>query len=143
MSAFLFLIPLGAVVLSTSMSLVEDNDGFVVSTKMADENLLKEALKNYASAIDNKSSLVDQLEKGIISFRKNEELGNYEAVFSESISNDDAINFISDLTNEYNLLVQNNVYTNIVNNLDNNNLSLESEEVLEDNSIVLTLNVND
>ena len=40
-------------------------------------------------------------------------------------------------------LLQNNVYNNIVSNLDKNNLTLESEEVLEDKSIVLTLNVND
>lgn len=143
MSAFLFLIPLGAVVLGASMSLVEANDGFVIATKIADENLLKESLKTYASIIEDNKSLSEHLEKGLISFRKNEELGNYEAVFSKGISNDEAMNFISDLTDEYNLLLQNNVYNNIVSNLDKNNLTLESEEVLEDKSIVLTLNVND
>ena len=70
MSAFLFLIPLGAVVLGASMSLVEANDGFVIATKMADENLLKESLKTYASIIEDNKSLSEHLEKGLISFRK-------------------------------------------------------------------------
>lgn len=50
---------------------------------------------------------------------------------------------ISSLNDEYSSLIQEIVYKTVIDNLGENNLSLESEEVLDDDSIVLTLNVNE
>ncbi len=144
MSAFLFLIPLGLAVVSTGMAFIDEENYYSIPTKMVEENLLKQVLKGYSSAVlENKESLAQHLEDGVIYFRKNEKIGNFEAVFSKEIPQEEAINLISSLNDEYSSLIQEIVYKTVIDNLGENNLSLESEEVLDDDSIVLTLNVNE
>lgn len=58
MSAFLFLIPLGLAVVSTGMDFIDEENYYSISTKMVEENLLKQVLKGYSSAVlENKESL--------------------------------------------------------------------------------------
>lgn len=47
----------------------------------------------------------------------------------------------NDLQNEYVLNVQEETYLNIIDRLKENNMEIEDEEVLEDNTIVLTINL--
>ena len=48
---------------------------------------------------------------------------------------------LNDLNSEYALNVQEDAYLNIVEKLKENNMQIEEEEVLEDNTIVLTVNL--
>ncbi len=48
---------------------------------------------------------------------------------------------INDLNSEYTLNVQEDTYLNIVKNLKENNMEIENEEVFDDNTIVLTINL--
>lgn len=48
---------------------------------------------------------------------------------------------LNDLNSEYALNVQEDAYLNIIEKLKNNNMQIEEEEVLEDNTIVLTVNL--
>lgn len=48
---------------------------------------------------------------------------------------------LKDINSEYTLNVQEESYLNIVNKLQENNMEIESEEILEDNTIVLTVNI--
>mgnify|MGYP003421077788 CR=1 FL=1 len=45
------------------------------------------------------------------------------------------------MANTYTLNVQEEAYMNIINKLQENNMELETEEVLDDNTIVLTVNL--
>ena len=48
---------------------------------------------------------------------------------------------VADISSEYTLNVQEQSYLSIVENLKQNNMEIEEEEVLEDNTIVLTINL--
>ena len=47
----------------------------------------------------------------------------------------------NDLNSEYALNVQEDTYLSMIENLKNNNMDVESEEVMDDNTIVLTVNL--
>ena len=49
---------------------------------------------------------------------------------------------VNDLNSEYALNVQEETYLNIVEKLKENNMQIEEEEVLDDNTIVLTVNLD-
>lgn len=53
-----------------------------------------------------------------------------------------AENKLKDLNSEYAMNVQEQTYNSIIEKLQDNNMHLEDEEVLEDNTIVLTVNID-
>ena len=53
----------------------------------------------------------------------------------------DNLNVVNELKDEYELNVQEQSYMTIKKNLEKQNLSIESEEVLDDNSIIITVNL--
>ncbi len=58
------------------------------------------------------------------------------------LESDNAKEKFEDLTSEYTLNVQEESYLSIVNKLKENNMEIEDEEVMEDNTIVLTVNLD-
>ena len=56
-------------------------------------------------------------------------------------SNDDGAEKMNDLTSEYAINVQEQSYNHIIEKLSENNMQIESEEISEDNTIVLTVNL--
>ena len=79
--------------------------------------------------------------------------GSYELKFERNVENkpyyltikcldtDDAENKFAELGNEYSINVQEESYNNIVAKLKENNMQIENEEVCDDNTIVLTVNL--
>lgn len=57
------------------------------------------------------------------------------------LENDNSEEKVSDLNSEYALNVQEDAYLQIINKLKENNMEIENEEVQEDNTIVLTINL--
>ena len=55
---------------------------------------------------------------------------------------DNAEEKLGDLSSEYALNVQEEAYLNIVDKLKENNMQIEDEEVMDDNTIVLTVNLD-
>ena len=49
---------------------------------------------------------------------------------------------VGDLSNEYAMNVQEDAYLHIIDKLKENNMQVEEEEVMEDNTIVLTINID-
>ena len=49
---------------------------------------------------------------------------------------------VGDLSNEYAMNVQEDAYLHIIEKLKENNMQIEEEEVMEDNTIVLTVNID-
>ena len=52
------------------------------------------------------------------------------------------LDIVKDLGEEYQMNVQEQSYNNIKKKLENQNLEIDSEEVLEDNSIMITVNLD-
>ena len=57
------------------------------------------------------------------------------------LENDNAEEKAGDLNNEYALNVQEDAYLHIIDKLKENNMQIEDEEVMDDNTIVLTINI--
>ena len=82
------------------------------------------------------------------------EVDNYKLIFDKpdadkpytvkisSLEHDDAEEKLGDLNNEYAMNVQEDAYLHIIDKLKENNMQIEEEEVLDDNTIVLTINID-
>ena len=57
------------------------------------------------------------------------------------LENTDAEEKVSDLSGEYAMNVQEDAYLHIIDKLKENNMQIEEEEVMDDNTIVLTVNI--
>jgi uncharacterized linocin/CFP29 family protein len=116
----------------------ESSGYFTLGTRIKDTKLLEETLKIYGCKnVLIGDDLETELDNVRIMFEKDEN-EVFNAVFLGDISLEKAKEFISDINGEYTKLVQEKVYQNLLKNASGHNLQLESEEVKEDNSIVLT-----
>ena len=81
------------------------------------------------------------------------EVDNYKLTFEKSaedkpynlritcLENNNAEEKVGDLSGEYALNVQEDAYLHIIDKLKENNMQIEEEEVMDDNTIVLTVNI--
>lgn len=147
MSVSLVLIPVAIAVAGAISTRKERSqevpDSFRLGTRMKDEGLLRTALENYGCRSVAMGQTIDSTINGArILFERNER-GVFEAVFVGDIPSDHAQTFLADLDEEYTRMVQQQVYQNLLSRARERGLILESEEVQEDNSIVLTLQVQE
>ena len=82
------------------------------------------------------------------------DVDNYKLVFEKAtedkpynvkihcLEHDNAEEKVSDLNNEYAMNVQEDAYLHILDKLKENNMQIEQEEVMDDNTIVLTVNID-
>lgn len=75
-----------------------------------------------------------------LQFERNQETEPYR-VSINCLEKDSAEEKLDDLNTEYSMNVQEESYLSIIEKLKENNMEIESEEVLDDNSIVLTVNL--
>ena len=146
MSVSLVLIPVviaGAGILFTRIEALENNV-LLYKTKMRNARILQESVINldYTYKTLNKNQIEVQHQDGHIIFEKNED-NTLQATFSKEISQEQAEACIAEIYDEYTTLVQQQTYEKLVENIKNYNLNLESEEITEDNSIILTLTVQE
>ncbi len=108
-------------------------------TMFTDENLLIKTISEHGlqniSSVDGK--ITGTLEGLSFEFEKGKD-GIYEMHITHKQSDD--LSIINELKDEYEMNVQEQSYMNIKKNLEKQNLTIESEEVLEDNSIMITVN---
>ena len=148
-----------------------DNHHFVASDNMdnilapcgekyiiSEKQFLEKKLK---TPFNDKNVLIKTLsEHGIKNLRENEfgqirgSSGSYELMFERDdekaqyfliIKYLDDFNVDSEVTsinNEYAINVQEQSYNQIIENLKNNNMEIEDEEIQDDNTIVITVNVD-
>lgn len=144
MSITLVLVPVAIAVagaIATRERSQDNPNSFHLRTKIKDEHLLKTALENYGCRTIVTSETIDSAIDGTrILFERNEQ-NVFEVVFIGEISKDHAQAFLDQLHDEYTHLVQQQVYENLISRARQRGLVIESEEVQEDNSIVVTLEV--
>ncbi|MCM3694291.1 hypothetical protein [Neobacillus niacini] len=123
-------------------TVLEKEPAHVFPTNFRDGNILTRTLKEFGvNTIQGNNGDISCTVQGThLTFRQ-----NGESPFSVEIKNapslQDIYMYISDVDDEYKRCVQALVYEKLKQRAAEKNLSVESEEVLEDNSIVITLNI--
>jgi len=142
----LVLIPVGIAVAHSVGSLIEkhkqDSNTYKIQTVMKRQHLLQNALNQYGCDINEINHQNYQTAVGDIKiyFQQNDS-GVFEAVFDESVGKEDALEFIDNLHSEYRYLIQQETYKKLLKQASKKGLELESEEIQQDRSILLTFNV--
>ena len=116
--------------------------------------------KTFETPFMDKSILLKTLEEhGVTNITEWEngitgDVGNYKLIFEKTAEDkpytvkisctekDNAEEKVGDLNNEYAMNVQEDAYLHIIDKLNENNMQIEQEEVMEDNTIVLTVNID-
>ena len=76
-----------------------------------------------------------------MSYIKDNNSDAYNLIIERVTDKSECEGLISDLNDEYGLNIQEITYKKILDRIGNENLRLEKEEILEDNSILLTIEV--
>ena len=110
-------------------------------TAFKDEELLIKTLSEHGveNIQTNKDKIYCKLDALKFEFEKNDE-GVYVMTINHNDEQD--LDVVKDLGEEYQMNVQEQSYNNIKKKLENQNLEIDSEEVLEDNSIMITVNLD-
>lgn len=147
MSIELILIPIGIAVVQSVGERIENNKGkdqtYKIKTVMKKEHLLKQVIEQYGCEINelNQRAYLASVGEVKIHFQQDEN-GIFEAVFDNSVESEAALEFIDNLTSEYKYAIQQETYRNLIQKAAQKGLSLESEQIQDDRSILLTFNVN-
>lgn len=88
-----------------------------------------------------KGKITGQVDSYTLSFEKPAEDKPYFLTVT-CLDTDNAEEKLNDLSSEYALNVQEDAYLSIIEKLKDNNMEVEDEEVLDDNTIVLTVNID-
>jgi len=111
-------------------------------TPFVEKNLLIKTLEEHGvkNIIESDTHISGQVDSYNLNFSRN----NTNEPFNLRIScseKDNAEEKLSDIGNEYTMNVQEDAYLHIIEKLKENNMQIEEEEVMDDNTIVLTVNV--
>lgn len=147
MSLSLTLIPL-AIGTASAISFalqekIEEGTFYRIDTNMKDENLLKEALENYGCDVSlNEEKFHSSLGELQLAFQQQEN-GTFSAYFQEDVAVKDAEEFLFGIQSEYTRLVQKGTYEKLLARAKAEGLKLEAENRQEDDTIVLTFQVEE
>ena len=111
-------------------------------TPFVDKNILLKTLEEhgFSNIQETEGKITAEYQNYSVQFEKESEEKPYNLLIRYAIE-DDVYGKMRDLNEEYSMNVQEESYISIIEKLKNNNMELESEEVLDDNTIVLTVNL--
>ncbi len=115
-------------------------------TAFMDKDLLIKTLDEHGVAnikegeVWEKGKITGQVDNYTLTFERESENQPYYLKIT-CLDSDNPEEKLNDLSSEYALNTQEETYLNILDKLKDNNMELESEEVLDDNTIVLTVNL--
>lgn len=117
---------------------------FKYPTNFNDEDLLMKTLMDYGAnpVKDVNGDIIMNLAGNEFKFHKIRE-EPYQVEVKSTGNSKQIYNHLSLIDGDYKGNVQAYTYENLKKNLEDRNLNIESEEVLEDNSIVITVNIQD
>lgn len=147
MSIELLLIPIGIAVAQSVGDRIEKSKGkdqtYKIKTVMKREHLLKRAIEQYGCEINELSEQGYLTKVGEIKiYFQYDENGVFEAVFDNTVETEAALEFIENINTEYKYAIQQETYRNLLQHAEEKGLILETEEIQEDRSILLTFNIN-
>ena len=89
----------------------------------------------------SKNDLINFQNKGDILLEKTED-DTINFIFVGDYDQNEAERYVNNISDEYALVIQEQTYLKVLERIEKENLSLESEIIDNEDSIVLTLNVN-
>ena len=112
-------------------------------TPFMDKSILMKTLEEHGvkNIFEWETGLSGEVDNYKLSFEKTAEDKPYNLRIS-CLENANAEEKAGDLSGEYALNVQEDAYLHIIDKLKENNMQIEEEEVMEDNTIVLTVNID-
>lgn len=146
MSISLALIPFAiaaitAISTGSSKTIGEERE-IKIKTGIMDKNMLLSSLDNYGYMYQVvEDDIITHIGNAKVTFCKNEQNGYDAVVVGSNLSAEKSEIDIQDIYDEYQKVVQEDVYKNLLCNAESKGMKLENEEVLEDNSILLTFNI--
>lgn len=146
MSIELVLIPVGIAVAQSVGSMIEKHKQgghtYKIQTVMKRQHLLQKAIEQYGCEIQEINQQNYQTEIGDIKiYFQQSDNDIFEAVFDESVEKEAALEFLENLHTEYKYLIQQETYMKLLQQASEKGLELESEEIQQDKSILLTFNI--
>ena len=111
-------------------------------TPFMDRDILMKTLEEHGvkNIFEWESGISGDVENYKLTFEKPAEDKPYNLKIT-CLERDSAEEKAGDLNNEYAMNVQEDAYLHIIDKLKENNMQIEEEEVMEDNTIVLTVNI--
>lgn len=111
-------------------------------TVFMDKTLLLKTLEEHgvANIVEDGNNISGEIENFVLAFSKSSDSSPY-SLHILCKETDNAQEKVDDLNSEYTLNVQEETYLNLISKLKDSNMQVESEEVLDDNTIVLTVNL--
>ncbi len=112
-------------------------------TPFMDKSILMKTLEEHGvkNIFEWETGLSGEVDNYKLTFEKTAEDKPYNLRIS-CLENANAEEKAGDLSGEYALNVQEDAYLHIIDKLKENNMQIEEEEVMEDNTIVLTVNID-
>ncbi len=115
-----------------------------VRTRMRDDEILIEALRELGCEAGPVPDGGVRATRGSFEFSfRRDESGVLEGHFGTDVTSEEAEAFVADLDDEYTRLVQTHVYQRVLDRAQQHGMTVSSETVEDDNSIVLTLEVEE
>lgn len=113
-------------------------------TPFIDKEILMKTLEEHGlnSIKDLENEISGKIDNYTLTFKKQAEDKPYILIV-KSLSEKSNVEKLNDISSEYAMNLQEESYLSIVKNLKANNMEIEEEEVMEDNTIVLTVNLGD
>ena len=114
-----------------------------LQTKYNDITLLRKTLTEHGFKViqEDENTLICIAAKGKLKFSRTAEGEPFKATISDLDDIDGLFCDLELLESEYYENVQSFTYDKLISQLGNNNMTLQSEQILEDNSILLTIDV--
>lgn len=114
-----------------------------IETRFANNVLLRETLTQHGVKITvhNENYIEAAFQTGKIIYHRNSENQNYKMKIVDVLNVDDLVCNLELLEKEYDSNVQSYTYNRVINNIPDN-MAIESEEVMEDDSILITIAVD-
>lgn len=138
---------------------IEKNSGRKIFITSINENTERDKIKSYPTNFKDESLLMKTLDDYGVNYSKQNNgtincsidnqyfklLPNKDSVYMIEIENEEYLKNIStnlnNLDEDYRRNVQNNTYENLKSKVEEKGYKIESEEIMEDNSILITINV--
>lgn len=148
MSVSLALIPVGLAIASAvaarKEARVAGKPTMAVQTRMRNDEILMEALRDLSCEAAPVAGGGVRATRGAFEFTfRRDENGVLEANFGVDVTPEEAEAFVTDLDDEYTRLIQARVYQRVLERAQQHGMAIDSESVEDDNSIVLTLRVEE
>ena len=114
---------------------------FKVPSNLKDEEIINSILDDNYLGYSSKNDLINFQNKGDILLEKTED-DTINFIFVGDYDQNEAERYVNNISDEYALVIQEQTYLKVLERIEKENLSLESEIIDNEDSIVLTLNVN-